>query len=303
MHTKPRNNFASPMVDREVLHALGVIVPVQFNPVKVMPGRHPLGRAGDGMRLLRTRPYISGEDNPRDIDKYSPPAEPMVMEWEDEAQASIMLLADVSASMEIAQKSALRNACLLQLTYSLWRSGDRVATSFFDNVLHGQVRAANLKTQMERLAATLIRRQSAGTTDITSVLQQYLGQVGARRSDLLFVVSDFVSSDDRDFSPAGDWQSILNQMKRNVVPVIVSFEVPGEMQGLVNLYDKERKNRRLTWFSRHRISRVNREETERVANLIRGFRSAGLDYMLISNQFQIYPQLAKLARMRRKRKH
>ncbi len=156
---------------------------------------------------------------------------------------------------------------------------------------------------MERLAATLIRRQAAGTTDVTSVLQQYLGKVGQRHTDLLFVVSDFVSSDDRNVSPASDWRPILNQMQRNVVPVIVSFEVPGEMQGLVKLYDKERKSRRLTWFSRHRIDRVNQEERERVANLIRGFRSAGLDYMLVSNQFQVYPQLAKLARMRRKRKH
>ena len=305
MHTKSRLNTASAIIDRQALHALGVLVPVRFNRVKVMPGRHPLGRAGDGMRILRTRPYIAGEDNPRDIDKYSPPDKPIVVEWENEAQASIMLLADVSASMALPQKAALRNACLLQLTYSMWRAGDRVATTLFDNVLHEQIRAPNLKTQMERLVATLSRSQShpGGTTDVTAVLQQYLGQARHRHCDLLFVVSDFVNTDENDIAPAADWRGILKQLQRNVVPVIVSFEVPKEVQGLVKLYDVERKSRRLTWFSQRRIGRVNREERERVANLIRSFRSAGLDYMLVSSQFQIYPQLARLARMRRQRKH
>ena len=156
MHTKSRHNTTPAIIGRQDLQALGVLVPVRFNPVKVMPGRHPLACAGDGMRLLRTRPYIAGEDNPRDIDKYSPPDEPSVVEWENEAQASIMLLADVSASMALPHKAALRNACLLQLTYSMWRAGDRIATTLFDDVLHEQIRAPNLKRQMERRCARLL---------------------------------------------------------------------------------------------------------------------------------------------------
>ncbi len=303
MHTKSTHNATSAIIDQQALHALGVLVPVRFNPVKIMPGRHPLGRAGDGMRLLRTRPYIAGEDNPRDIDKYSPADAPRVMEWEDEAQASIMLLADVSASMALPQKAALRNACLLQLTYSFWRAGDRVATTLFDNCLQERIRAVNLKMQMQRLIAALSEPRAASTTDINAVFRQYLDQVRHRHSDLLFVVSDFVKTDDSDIIPARDWRPILNQMQRNVVPVVVSFEVPEEMQGLVKLCDVERKRRRITWLSRPRISRVDREERERVKTLARSFRAAGLDYMVVSRQIQIYPQLARLARMRRQRKH
>ena len=303
MLTHPRHKSTPAIIDRQALHALGVLVPVRFNPVKVMPGRHPLGRAGDGMRLLRTRPYIAGEDNPRDIDKYSPRDEPMVVEWEDEAQASIMLLADVSASMALPQKAALRNACLLQLTYSMWRAGDRVATTLFDNALLEQIRAANLKKQMEQLAATLSGSRAAGTTDVASVLRQYLDQARCRHSDLLFVVSDFVSTDENDIAPATDWRPILNRLQRNVVPVIISFQVPEEMQGLVKLCDTERNSRRLTWLSRRRICCVNLAERKRVANLIGSFRAAGLDHMLVSSQIQVYPQLARLARVRRQRKY
>ena len=302
MHTISRLNEIPAVIDRTALHALGVLVPIQFHPVKVLPGRHPLGRAGEGMRLLRTRPYVVGEDNPRDIDKFSPRNERMVMEWEDEAQASIVLLADTTASMAPPFKAALRNACLLQLTYSLWRAGDRVATVFFDNALREQVRAANLRMQLERLTTSLARPRETAETDVSAVLQQYLDQGRNRLSDLLFVVSDFVSTDKEVLDPETEWRPMLNSMHRNIVPVIISFEMSANLEGVAKLWDAERKTRRITWFSSKRIRRINQAEKDRVAALVLRFRAAGLDYMVLSNQHHVYPQLARLARMRRFRK-
>jgi uncharacterized protein (DUF58 family) len=291
------------IIDREALHALGVLVPIRFQPVKVLPGRHPLGRSGDGMRLLRTRPYVAGEDNPRDIDKFSPPGEPRVVEWEDEAQASIMLLADISASMAPRQKTALRNACLLQLTYSFWRAGDRVATTFFDEALYGPIGATNLRMQMQKMAAALRKTRGAAATDVSSVLRDYLKQGRQRFSDLLFVVSDFLSSDDRKLDPEVDWRPILNEMQRNIVPVIISFEIPERNDGFMKLWDPERGSRRLVRLSQRRVLSINEQERVRVSMLADRFRSAGLDCMILFSQRQIYPQLARLARTRRLRKH
>lgn len=298
-----RHNHTRSIIDPQVLHALGVLVPIQFHPVKVLPGRHPLGRAGDGMRLLSTRPYVAGEDNPRDIDKFSPPDKRQVVEWEDEAQASIMLLADISSSMEPPLKAALRNACLLQLTYSFWRAGDRVATTFFDNKLYGQIRATNLRMQMERIATALTKPQAAATTDVSAALREFLDQGRHRHSDLLFVVSDFVDTGEIEMDPETEWQPILNQMRRNVVPVIISLEIPDNIEGVMKLWDPERRSRRLTWLSPRRVRRINEEERSRVTSLARKFRSTGLDFMILSSQRQVYPQLARLARSRRLRKH
>lgn len=303
MLTISRHRDKSPVVNRQALHALGVLIPIQFHPVKIFPGRHPLGRAGDGMRLLRTRPYVAGEDNPRDIDKFSPANDRQVMEWEDEAQASIMLLADISASMKPRLKSTLRNACLLQLTYSLWRAGDRVSASLFDDAIKDHIRAANLRTQMEKTAAALIQPHAATNTDVSAVLRRYIEQARHHHADLVFVVSDFVTSSGRNLDPDTEWRPILNVMRRNVVPVVISFEIPNAMSGVMKLWDPERKSRRLTWFSANRIRRINQEEKDRVASLVSKFRSVGLDYMIVSNQRQIYPQLARLARVRRLRKH
>ena len=58
----------------------------------------------------------------------------------------------------------------------------------------------------------------------------------------------------------------------------------------------------MAWLTRGRIRDINRVERERVVGLERRFRSAGLDSLKIFAQRDIYPQLAALARVRRKRR-
>ena len=302
MRTNSVPSDASSVIDRDALHALGVLVPIQFHPVKVLPGRHPLGRAGDGMRLLRTRPYVAGEDNPRDIDKFSPPDDLQVMEWEDEAQASVTLLVDSSASMKTELNSPLQCACVLQLIYSLWRAGDRVGVTIFDTALREQIRAANLRTQISRTVEALQQPRSATATDVSSILNDFVRQDRRRHSNLLFVLSDFVTEDDREFNPEVEWKDAINEIQRNIVPVIISFELGEDIEGLVKLHDVEKSAQRMVWFTRDRVGRINREERSRVASLMRKFRSAGLDCIHVAHQREIYPQLTQLARVRRHRK-
>lgn len=285
------------------MHALGVLLPIQFSPVKMLPGRHPLGHPGDGMRLLRTRAYVPGEDNPRDIDKFSPPGELRVMEWEDEAQASIMLLADHSASMLMRQKYGLRNACILQLTYSLWRAGDRVGTTLFDDALQPPLRSANLRVQMDRLAAALTVRANGTGMDAAQALDLYLSEYRHFQSNLVFVISDFVAAGENGVRLSAGWQRPLRQLGRNLVPVIVSFKLEERHHGMVKLWDPERRRLRLTMLTAERLRRINQHERMRVQALGHEFRSAGLDYLLIDEPQQIYPELARLARVRRLRKH
>lgn len=290
-------------MDRQALQALGVLMPIRLSPLKFLPGRHPLGRAGSGLRFLRTRTFQQGEDNPRDIDKFSPRNDRQVIEWEEEAQASVMVLADVSASMSLPTKALLRNTTILQLTYSLWRAGDRIGTIFFSNMLHKEIKAANLKMQMEHLTAALRGLGAYPETDILSVLKRYMNQSSRNRPDMLFVVSDFVSMQEQNLQLDADWYPVLNQLRNNLIPVIITFAIPSGIRGMFKLWDPERQTRRLTWFSSDRVKQINQEEQDRVDNLVQKFRAAGLDYLVISSQREVYPQLAQLARQRRRRKN
>ncbi len=294
---------AASIIDRDALHALGVLVPIRFQPVKMLPGRHPLGRAGDGMRLLRTRTFVPGEDNPRDIDKFSPPGNLQVVEWEDEAQASITLLVDRSASMDSNLKVAARNTCIVQLIYSLWRAGDRVGLAFFDTDVREQIRAANLRSQLQQTVQALRKPHPGSKTDVSSALDAFVRHDRRRHSNLLFVVSDFVTANGDAFRPEVEWRDAINEIKQNIVPVIVSFELAPDTEGLMKVCDAERPARRLARFSRERVRRINLEESARVASLVRRFRAARLDCMTVVHQRDIYPQLAALARVRRRRKN
>ncbi len=290
-------------MDRHALQALGVLMPIRLSPLKFLPGRHPLGRAGSGLRFLRTRTFQQGEDNPRDIDKFSSRDDRQVIEWEEEAQAAVMVLADVSASMSLPTKALLRNTTILQLTYSLWRAGDRIGTIFFSNMLHKEIRAANLKMQMEHLSAALRGLGAYPETDILTVLKRYMNQTSRNRPDMLFLVSDFVSMHEQNLQLDADWYPVLNQLRNNLIPVIITFAIPSGIRGMLKLWDPERQTRRLTWFSSDRVKQINQEEQDRVDNLVQKFRAAGLDYLVISSQREIYPQLAQLARQRRRRKN
>lgn len=290
-------------MDRHALQALGVLMPIRLSPLKFLPGRHPLGRAGSGLRFLRTRTFQQGEDNPRDIDKFSSRDDRQVIEWEEEAQAAVMVLADVSASMSLPTKALLRNTTILQLTYSLWRAGDRIGTIFFSNMLHKEIRAANLKMQMEQLSAALRGLGAYPETDILTVLKRYMNQTSRNRPDMLFLVSDFVSMHEQNLQLDADWYPVLNQLRNNLIPVIITFAIPSGIRGMLKLWDPERQTRRLTWFSSDRVKQINQEEQDRVDNLVQKFRAAGLDYLVISSQREIYPQLAQLARQRRRRKN
>lgn len=302
MLTSSAPSSAASTINRDALHALGVLVPIRFNPVKVLPGRHPLGRPGDGMRLLRTRAYVSGEDNPRDIDKFSPPGDPQVIEWEDEAQASITLLVDRSASMDSVLKAPIRNACILQMVYSMWRAGDRVGLVMFDVQVREQIRAANLRSQLQQSVQALQAQHPQATTDVSSALNAFVRQDQRRHSNLLFVVSDFVTSNGTELNPEVEWRDAIYEIRQNIVPVIISLELAPRTEGFVKLCDAERRARRFTWFTRDRVRWINREERSRVASLVRHFRSSGLDCMTITHQRDIYPQLTRLARVRRRRK-
>jgi uncharacterized protein (DUF58 family) len=278
-------------------------MPIKLSPLKFLPGRHPLGRAGSGLRYLRTRQFLQGEDNPRDIDKFSPPGDRQVIEWEEEAQSSITILADTSASMDIPFKSSLRNAAIMQLTYSLWRAGDVVRTILFSSELHNEIKAANLKTQMDRLSGSLSNIVVHNETDISMVLKNYMHKVSRNVPDLIFLVSDFVSMQNKNFHLDAKLQQVINRLRHNLIPVIISFEVGSGIGGMLKVWDPERQTRRLTWFSSSRVRKINLEEKQRVEALKNTFRSVGMDCMVINNQRNIYPQLAQLARIRRRRKN
>lgn len=287
-------------LDRRRLQALGVLLPIRLTALSFFTGRHPLGRAGEGMRYLRTRPFEPGQDNPREIDKFSPPGEFWINESEAEAQASITLLADVSASMSFGPKAGLLNLALLQLTYSLWRASDRVRTVLFSAEQREEIAERNLKSQLEQSIECLGAANGLRGTNAIDVLAERASTKRSYREDLLFVISDFCPLNDEDEEDeVPEWRSVQRMLTCDVVPVIISFELRSDQYGSIRLWDPERGKQQLTLLTPARIERINRAELRRVDKLQQQFRRLGLDHLVLRRDQDVYPELAQLARWRR----
>jgi|GEM_PF-4601532 len=303
MRSKVQGATAETILDKRRMQSLGVLLPIRLEAMSFMPGRHSLGRAGEGMRFLRTRPYEPGEDNPRNIDKFSPAGELWVNDWEAEGQASIRIFGDMSGSMAFEPKAAVRNLALLQLNYSLWRASDRVATLLYSGDGREEFARRNLRTQLLNLAEYLSSGPAEQGQDIFDMLGIYEVSSRKKRDDLIFIISDFAAaSAAQDLATAQDWREVLRKLPCDVVPVIITFELDREITGAVKLWDPERRAQRLTLLSTTRIDEINAREKRRVEGLQSLFRSLALDFLTLKSERDVYPQLVQLSRMRRKKK-
>jgi len=303
MRTRQKDPAAESIMDKRRLQAIGVLLPVRLKDLSFLPGRHPLGRAGEGMRFLRSRPFEPGEDNPRDIDKFSAEDDCWVNESESEVQASIYLLCDISASMAFPGKASVRNLALMQLTYSLWRASDRVRAIFYSKEGMEEYAERNLKNQLEKLGRRLANSTWQNGLDVTDALAAADISSRGKKNDIIFIISDFspVSSAEDQFS-ISHWRSMMRKIPGDLVPVIISFTLSNEVLGMCKFWDPERHQQRLTLLTPARIARINSMEKQRVVDLEGFFRKLGLDYLVLRQQRDVYPQLARLTGLRRRRK-
>lgn len=299
----PTSPDADAILDKRRLRALGVLLPIRLHAMSFLPGRHPLGKAGDGMRFMRTRPYEPGQDNPRDIDRFSPPGEYWINEWEAEAQAAIRIYGDVSGSMLFGPKAAVRNLALLQLTYSLWRSSDRVRAVLFSSDETEVISEKNLKSQLEELSGSLSYNKLLSGENAFDALEKISLNPRASRDDLIFMISDYCPVSLHGHRKAlEEWRTMLRRMACEVVQVIISFELPPDQRGAIKLWDPERQTQRMTLLTPSRIDRINEQEQQRVADLELLFRGLGVDFLTLRRERDVYPALARLARLRRRRR-
>jgi len=242
-------------------------------------------------------------DNPRDIDKFSTHGDYWVNESESEVQASIYLLCDISASMAFPQKASVRNLAMMQLTYSLWRACDRVRTIFYSREGTEEFAERNLKTQLEKLGRRLGSNTWQTGLDIADAIDAVdLGTRG-KKNDIIFLVSDFSpASLSEDKYSVQQWRSMMRKISGDIVPVIISFRLSYEMQGMCKLWDPERQKQRLTLLTPARIDAINTREKQRVEQLEGFFRKLGLDVLVMLQERDVYSQLARLTGLRRRRK-
>jgi len=205
--------------------------------------------------------------------------------------------------MSFPPKLAVRNLALLQLTYLLWRACDLVRTVFYSKDKQEEFAERNLKTQLEKLSYRMADERWAEGVDVLETIEQSGLTTRGNKNDIAFIVSDFSPiSNSAEMAPTSRWHSLMRKIPGDLVPVIISFKLSREIIGAIKLWDPERQTQRLTLLTPSRVDRINEKERQRVERLEAFFRKLGLDYLLLRQERDVYPQLARLTGLRRRRK-
>ncbi|MBT8100541.1 MAG: hypothetical protein KJO82_12360, partial [Gammaproteobacteria bacterium] len=161
----------------------------------------------------------------------------------------------------------------------------------------------NLKGQLEETIRSLRQTDLAAGVDALDLLGEHARRQQSTTDNLIFLISDFYSTSAGALaSNTGSWQSLLRDLHCDVVPVIISFELARRQHGSIRLWDAEQQRHRLTLLTPSRIAAINETERQRVELLQHLFRQLGLDHLILTDEHDVYPELSRLARWRRRQR-
>jgi uncharacterized protein (DUF58 family) len=289
----------------------------------VLAGEYVSVFRGSGIEFDEVRPYIPGDDV-RSIDwnVTARMGEPFVKRYVEERQLTLMLLADVSASLDFGSMSRSKRECAAELcallAFSASRNDDKVGLLLFHGGTEqyipprkGQRHALRVVREVlthgeeERIALPQRRRWSwrdSGRlrapregTDIAAAFE-FLLSVNKRRT-VCFVVSDFIDE---------GYERALRAANRKHDVVAVLITDPRERDipdvGLVTLQDAETGETRVVDAGSAAFRRrVEADAEMRVSVLRTRLASAGVDLIHIDASSSVVDPLIRFFKARERR--
>lgn len=298
----------------------------------VLAGEYVSVFKGSGIEFDEVRPYTPGDDI-RSIDwnVTARMGEPFVKRYVEERQLTLMLMADVSASLDFGSASRSKRECAAELcallAFSAIRNDDKVGLLLF----HGDTEQYIPARKGQRHALRVVREVLSHGDDVTAPprpsavpgargLRDWLATRTRsrlrtprestrisravefflsvhRRKCVVFVVSDFIDEDFEKTLRAAN-------RKHDVVAVLVSDRREREIDdvGLVALEDPETGARRVVDTGSDEFRQaVAKNAGERADTLRARLAAAGIDLIHIDAAGSVVDPLVRFFREREKR--
>lgn len=193
---------------------------------------------GHGVQFSEHRQYTPGDDI-RHLDwKVSARSkEPLVKQYEEERELSVMIIADLSASLEFGSHHVTKREVVADLgamiAYAASNSGDKVGVMFVDEQIRKVIQLKKGKNHVLRIIRDLLSFETAaGGTHLKKALEQTRKVM--KQSGIIFILSDFKTS---------GYEVALKQLSRKHDIVAVKIEDPQESQllpiGTMSILDPE----------------------------------------------------------------
>ena len=254
---------------------------------------------GRGLEFAEVREYIPGDDV-RTID-WNVTARmnfPFVKRFKEERELTIMLIVDISPSMNFGDEEKLKRELLAEICaligFSAIENNDRVGLIAFSDKVEKFITPKKGSKQVLAIIRDLLDMESEGKTDIKAALEYFL-KVQKKKS-IAFLISDFHS---RGFEK----QIALASLKHDLIPVRVysQFEVEPP-QGVFRMLPLEGDRPVIVDFSSKKVREAFKENVRlRDEYLFNLFNKYGMDYLNIKTDDDIFKAFHKFFNMRKRK--
>lgn len=293
----------------------------------VLAGEYVSVFKGSGIEFDEVRPYIPGDDV-RSIDwnVTARMGEPFVKRYVEERQLTLMLMADVSASLDYGSSARSKRECAAEfcalLGFSASRNDDKVGLLLFHGGTERYIPPRKGLKHALRVVREVLSHDGDGSTAVSSdsgpkrwwplpsrrrprrpreatniaKAMEFFLSVNKRRT-VCFVVSDFIDE---------GWERTLQTANRKHDVVAVLITDPRELDfpdvGLVSLVDAETGRTRVVDGASAAFRRVLRDEAEeRIAAIRRRLAQAGIDLIHIDAAGSVVDPVVRFFRARERR--
>jgi uncharacterized protein (DUF58 family) len=193
---------------------------------------------GRGIEFEEVRPYSIGDDV-RSIDwnVTARTDQPYIKLFREERELAVMMLVDISGSLEIGTHHQTKRELVTELgatlAFSAIKNNDSVGLTLFSSTIEKSIRPRKGPRHVLRLIRELLYTDPIGTgTNLQVALQHF--ERTTKRHQVVFIISDF---QDEGFEQA----LRVTRRRHDLIPVIVVDAIERELPnvGLVRVRDVE----------------------------------------------------------------
>ena len=268
----------------------------------ILAGQYRSAFKGRGMAFSEVREYYVGDDV-RDIDwnvtaRY---AQPHVKVFEEERELTIMLLVDVSHSLDFGSTSETKRDLVATIAatiaFACIHNNDRVGLMLYTDRVERYIPAGQGRKHLLQLISEILTyRPERHSTQISSSLEM-LSRVVKKRCSA-FIVSDFITE-----APTGAERALIQRTARRhdllAIRVVDRRDYDLSAMGLTLMRDLETGASRYVDTSSERLrEQYATNYTTFATEWERLMRESGIDHAIAETGEDIIPVLSQLFRKR-----
>ena len=256
---------------------------------------------GSGMEFESVREYAPGDD-PRDIDRNvsARTGKPFVRRYVEERELTVVIAADLSASQRFGTADRLKRDCAVEIgaavAFAALQNNDKVGLALFTEGLERFMPPRKGRRHALAVVREILAYEPERTGTALSASLERLARMLKRRC-ILILISDFR---DRGFERALK----LCALKHDLIPVVVEDPREAllpEAPVVLEVFDPE-TGARTAIDLRVQSPLLAREEVARRAELMKTFRSCGLEPIISSTAKPSIEPLISFFRRRARRR-